>query len=243
MNCSKQEIKMRITRDPKAMAKTLRADLASHGIDLGHSQCLELVAHQLGFADWNTTAAFQETAQTKPLPELKLPHGWKVSGTQARDYAIGLDDKSPGRKVTIRSIEKDAPYVGFATLMQSIAATAFIGKRLRLTAQLRTKDVPDAATLWMRVDDGGKRMVAFDNMEERGAAGVLSGTVDWQTRDIVLDVPAAAVSIHYGFYLRGAGQCWARDFDLQTIAIGVQATTSEAVGPYLGEPTNLAFSA
>jgi hypothetical protein len=126
LNCSKQEIKMRITRDPKTMAKTLRADLASQGFGLSHSQCLELVSHQLGFADWNTAAAFHETTHAKPLPDLKLPRGWKVSGTQARDYAIGIDDQSPGQEVTIRAIDKDAPYVGFATLMQSISATAFI---------------------------------------------------------------------------------------------------------------------
>lgn len=233
---------MRITRDPKAMAKTLRADLAAHGHDLGHSQCLEIVAHQLGFADWNTAAAHQETSAAKPLPDLRLPQGWKVSGTQARDYQIGLDDQSPGQEATIRAIDKDAPFVGFATLMQSISAMPFLGKRLRLRAQLRAADVPDAATIWMRVDDAGKRMVAFDNMEERGTEGVLTGTADWSTREIVLDVPEEAVSIHYGFYLRGAGQCWARDFDLATVGVDVDAT-SDAVGPYLAEPTNLALTA
>lgn len=233
---------MRISRDPKMMAKTLRADLAAQGMTLGHSQCLELVAHQLGFADWNTAAAYQATAAAKPLPDLKLPHGWKVSGTQARDYQIGLDDQSPDLEATIRAIEKDAPYVGFATLMQSIAAAPFVGKRLRLRAELRSAEVPDAATIWMRMDDAGKKMVAFDNMEERGAQGVLTGTTDWQTRDIVLDVPEAAVSIHYGFYLRGAGQCWARNFSLETVSSDI-AATSDAVGPYLAQPTNLALTA
>ena len=94
----------------------------------------------------------------------------------------------------------------------------------------------------MRMDDAGNQVVAFDNMEERGTDGVLTGTVDWQTRDIVLDVPETAVSIHYGFYLRGAGQCWARAFDLQTVGADVQAT-SDAAGPYLAQPTNLAFTA
>jgi len=233
---------MRITRDPKTMAKTLRADLAAHGFAASHSQCLEFVAHQLGFADWNTAAAHQETAQAKPLPELKLPHGWKVSGTQARDYTIGLDDQSAGHEATIRAIDKDAPFVGFATLMQSISALPFLGKRIRLEAQLRTLDVPDAATLWMRCDDAAKRMVAFDNMEERHIAGVLTGTMDWQARVIVLDVPQDAVSLHYGFYLRGAGQCWARSFDLQTVGVEVDVT-SEITGLYLSEPTNLAFTA
>jgi catechol 2,3-dioxygenase-like lactoylglutathione lyase family enzyme len=49
---------MRTFRDAKAMAKTLRAEvLAGTQIDLSHSQCLEIVAHQFGLADWNVLAA------------------------------------------------------------------------------------------------------------------------------------------------------------------------------------------
>jgi hypothetical protein len=41
----------------KAQAKRLRNDLESQGSTLGHSQSLELIAHQLGFTDWNTLHA------------------------------------------------------------------------------------------------------------------------------------------------------------------------------------------
>jgi catechol 2,3-dioxygenase-like lactoylglutathione lyase family enzyme len=52
---------MRTFRDAKAMAKTLRADvLASTQVDLPHSACLEIIAHQFGFADWNVLAAMIE---------------------------------------------------------------------------------------------------------------------------------------------------------------------------------------
>lgn len=44
--------------DPKTMAKTLRAELhARHDVELTHSQCLELVAHQHGLANWNVLSA------------------------------------------------------------------------------------------------------------------------------------------------------------------------------------------
>jgi hypothetical protein len=48
---------MRTYQDPKAMAKSLRASLAARSVLLSHSQCLEIVAKQLGFADWNTLSA------------------------------------------------------------------------------------------------------------------------------------------------------------------------------------------
>ena len=45
------------TVTPKQMARRLREDLAARGIAVGHSEALELVAHQHGARDWNTLAA------------------------------------------------------------------------------------------------------------------------------------------------------------------------------------------
>ena len=48
---------MRTYKDAKAMAKALRGSLAAQSVVLSHSQCLEIVAKQFGFADWNTLSA------------------------------------------------------------------------------------------------------------------------------------------------------------------------------------------
>jgi predicted enzyme related to lactoylglutathione lyase len=48
---------MRTYQDAKAMAKSLRGSLASRKISLTHSECLEIVAQQLGFGEWNTLSA------------------------------------------------------------------------------------------------------------------------------------------------------------------------------------------
>jgi hypothetical protein len=48
---------MRDFRDAKAMARTLRQALAAKGLKISIAESLELVARQLGFADWNTLAA------------------------------------------------------------------------------------------------------------------------------------------------------------------------------------------
>ena len=48
---------MRTYKDAKAMAKSLRDSLAARSILLSHSECLEIVAKQFGFADWNTLSA------------------------------------------------------------------------------------------------------------------------------------------------------------------------------------------
>lgn len=48
---------MRTYFDAKAMAKAMRSALAARGVDLPHSQALEIVAAQFGFANWNILAA------------------------------------------------------------------------------------------------------------------------------------------------------------------------------------------
>ena len=55
---------MPTTDDAKAMAKRLRTALAARDITLSHSETLELVAAQLGHADWNTAAARLERPPT-----------------------------------------------------------------------------------------------------------------------------------------------------------------------------------
>lgn len=48
---------MRTYKDAKAMAKSLRDSLAASSVSLSHSSCLEIVAKQFGFVDWNTLSA------------------------------------------------------------------------------------------------------------------------------------------------------------------------------------------
>ena len=55
---------MRTCKDAKAMAKSLRDCLAARSVLLSHSLCLEIVAKQFGFADWNTLSAKWDLEQS-----------------------------------------------------------------------------------------------------------------------------------------------------------------------------------
>ena len=46
-----------MSTDHKQQAKRLRTSLAERGVEVTHSEALELVAHQYGARDWNTLAA------------------------------------------------------------------------------------------------------------------------------------------------------------------------------------------
>lgn len=164
------------------------------------------------------------------------PKGWFPAGTTPASYDMGAQpgDRHPGgRNAYIRSLPKDT---GFGTLMQTIDATAYRGKRLHLSGYLRTRDATSAA-IWMRIDGAGHRVLGFDNMGERS----LHGTNDWRRCDIVLDVPDSANVVAFGFLLEGKGEVLADDFKLEEVGKDVPVTgKGEPALP--AAPMNLDFS-
>jgi hypothetical protein len=164
------------------------------------------------------------------------PRGWFAAGSTPASYDMGVQagDRHPGdRNAYIRSLPKDT---GFGTLMQTIDAAPYHGKRLRLSGYLRTRDAASAA-MWMRIDGANQRVVGFDNMKERA----LRGSVDWQRCDIVLDVPDSARAIAFGFLLEGKGEVLADDFRLEDVGKDVPVTGKpEPALPTA--PVNLDFS-
>lgn len=228
--------------DSKLMAKALRQALAERGVTVSHSDALELVARQFGFANWNMLAARIEAAQVPPLP---LPAGWRVAGhTDTRNYRLGLDPGQPGTAL-IESYPGRAEYIDrssgeTAVLMQSVLADSYAGQRVRLTAELRT-EAAETATIWLRVDAAGGGVMHFDNLLEREREGALHGDSGWVTRHVVLQVPDNAATLHFGFLLLGSGKVWARGFSLEPVGADIASTEP---GPrYHAAPVNLDFGA
>lgn len=224
--------------DSKIMARALRKALAERGIEIGHSDSLELVARQFGFDNWNILSARIEAATTQP----KLPDAWIVSGANPDLYRLGIDPDLPGA-VKIERIDQRSDtgsLAQFATLMQSIDASEFVGRTLRVRAELSSRGAGKGA-LWMRVDppDGG-RYLRFDNMHFRQENGPLAGDVGWTGRSVVLDVPEGAASIHYGIMLNGGGELWARGFAVEEVDPEAVPVTRRQLPR---RPTNLGFGA
>jgi ClpX C4-type zinc finger protein/glyoxalase superfamily protein len=55
---------MRDFRDAKMMARALRDALKAKSVDIGHSDCLELIAKAFGYDNWNILATKVEAAQS-----------------------------------------------------------------------------------------------------------------------------------------------------------------------------------
>lgn len=157
-----------------------------------------------------------------------LPGDWFRAGSRPQDYQTGM--ASIGGAVGdeaffIRSKpEAQSGYAAFATLMQMHPPGEWSGKRVRLSARVKTERVR-CAQIWMRVDPKDrytrvgdqtvvKPYLAFYNMDDR----LIRGTTGWNRYEVVLDVSDQAALVAWGFTLIGGeGTVWADSFTLDVV--------------------------
>ena len=163
--------------------------------------------------------------------------GWHKAGSDPADYDMGNDTTTAftgNSSGYLRSNKADPK--GFGTYMQTIDATDYRGKRMQLTAYVKSDRLVDWAAVWMRVDAGSTPGIAFDNMRDRP----IKGSQDWTQYRIVLDVENRATAIAFGILLSGQGTVWIDDVALDAVSTDVPVTD---VMLKTKSPRNLDFEA
>jgi hypothetical protein len=163
--------------------------------------------------------------------------GWIKSGDSPSDYEVGLDLKIRYGGVTSAYIRSRGVPRGFGTLMQTFKADTYRGKRLKLSASAKAENVRNWAGFWMRVDSAERNAVSFDNMQDRP----ISGSIDWATYQVVLDVPENSSHIAFGLLLDGPGRVWLTNFQFEIVSVDVATTGKPEIIDVPDAPTNLNF--
>ncbi len=160
---------------------------------------------------------------------------WFLAGSNRKDYAISVDSKTihNGKPSQMLSCAMKDP-AGFGTIMQEVLPSDYLGKRVRMSAWVKTANVTGWAGLWMRVDGTEKAILAFDNMGQRP----IKGTTDWKRFEVVLDVAQNAKNLAFGLLLDGSGQAWISDLQFEIVDASV-AVTNTAGGPSRSLPPDM----
>lgn len=173
------------------------------------------------------------------LKNEQLLKGWQLSGSHPFNYQMGIDreifhkGKASGflKSVTVQSQGE------FATMMQQFKAEKFLGKRIKLSGFIKTKDVGGFCGFWMRVDDALGDVLQFDNMSDRPVVG----NSEWNHYAVVLDVPENSAVIAFGVLLSGNGQVWIDELKFEEVDKQTPTTNIDFSADLLDEPTNLSF--
>ena len=180
-----------------------------------------------------------------------VPAGWFFAGSKPQEYDCSVDPATPynGQPSTYIKSKPGVKTTGFGSMMQDFGATQYVGKRIRLSGNLKSEGVDAWGGLWMRVDgsdhqkNGYPAMLAFDNMHDGLMDRSVKGTTGWQNYSIVLDVPEGATGIYIGFLLEGPGALWVNGLKVEVVGPEVPVTGKDPnQAPQLPEgPSNLAF--
>jgi len=199
------------------------------------ASCLALGTCALGAVFGIRPLLAQASGQTDHAPS-----GWFMAGSKPTSYRTGVDkaaiyDGQPSAYLQSAEPKTD----GFGTLMQTINAASYAGKRVRLRASVKSQDVGDWAGMWMRVDKDQK-VIAFDNMQNRA----IKGTHPWSAKDVVLDVPEDATSISFGILLTGEGEVWMNHLTFEIVGEETETTSGNPSqkAPLASSPVNLNFT-
>jgi hypothetical protein len=132
-----------------------------------------------------------------------------------KDFCAKYDPEySPALKEAGGQALKTSPHVpSFGVATATFPVREADGKRIRFSGYIKTDRVTDGyAGLWWRVDGELGKMLAFDNMQNRGA----TGTVDWKRYQIGLPASVNARNINFGVLQTGKGTAWFDSLAIQT---------------------------
>jgi hypothetical protein len=161
--------------------------------------------------------------------------GWFLSGSghEASEYEMGIDRDVVHSGRASAYLKSIAQKPQEAALMQMISADRYRGKRVRISAWIKTERVDAMAAVGARVESADGRGVYAYGREE------LKGTNDWQRREVVLDVDPAAARIALGMGLWGTGQAWIDDVNVDIVDRSVP--TTDKLPHFPVAPSNLDF--
>ncbi|MBJ7310448.1 transcriptional regulator [Rugamonas sp. CCM 8940] len=163
-----------------------------------------------------------------------LPSTWMLAGESPAAYQAGIDytETSSGKGAKfLRHVAGDGKSWG--SLTQQIGADNYRGRRVRFQAKVKSRDVDGWAGLWMRADSQSTQGAAFYNSQDKP----IKGSVAWQTRSVVLDVPADAESMLFGVINSGSGEVWMDELSLEVVGDDVAVDRMPPRAPLAQRPS------
>jgi|SRR5262245_47548213 len=160
----------------------------------------------------------------------EFPAGWNALLPPERDgkpeYSIFVDRKMKHDGKVSCCIRSELVDSESAILMQTFKADDYRGKRLRMTAFVKTEEVKSKLT-----DGGGAGLMLSAHGEKKGnlvADHMLTrrimGTTNWSRWALVLDIPEDTAMIAFGMSFPGTGKVWVSDFRFEVVGKDVNTT-------------------
>lgn len=160
-----------------------------------------------------------EARQASAMRQFTVPPGaggvtwptkWALVEPDRAGYTAGGDAPSATYPVGLLWLSSTSGS-GTGATAGTIPVARYLGKRLRVSGELRVFGADGGAGAWLRVDKPGGKPPSFDTMSD----GMIQGTTEWKPFSVALDVPQDARNIAFGLWLHGRGWLWATNLQLE----------------------------
>lgn len=147
---------------------------------------------------------------------------WTKTGSNISQYEMGDKVSGNNEGAGIISIKSKTNSVsGYGVLMNQLPASSYVGKRVRISAIVKSKDVSEWGGLWLDVNRAASQNVSLEGMQHSVTIGSSKG---YNYSQVVLDVPTNSKGISYGAVLKGSGQIFIGRVNFEIVANDVPLT-------------------
>lgn len=160
---------------------------------------------------------------------------WLMGGTAPESFKVSIDSntfQNGSYSACLESVTKNPK--GFGTIQQQFNAKDYAGKRLKMSAYIKTQNVKLGTAFWINIANDSFT-VAFDNMSQGKTDRTIYGTNEWAKHDIIIDVPINAEIINFGVFLDGVGKIWIDNFTFSIVDEKTTQITGTANEPWLNK--------
>lgn len=147
------------------------------------------------------------------VPDSAAQDGWEISGNARTRYCVTEDPAVTRAGHPTLRLAPTSESGGYATFMRLVDAEPLVGKRIRITAFLRTEGASGRANIWARVTG---RTAPRNPALQSDVAITLPADSDWQRHELLVDVEPAH-QLHHGVGLDGPGRLWIDEPTLEVV--------------------------
>jgi erythromycin esterase len=141
--------------------------------------------------------------------------GWILQG---EGFRVQLDpkDAAGGKQSLGFTFEREVPEIregSFGLAACSLPVQHLAGKRLRLAAALKTRELAGYFLIFLRAEAGEDPLAVTRIPDE----AIPQNTTPWKRYRIEMDIPQEATALHFGAVIRGKGTAWVDEISLEVL--------------------------
>jgi hypothetical protein len=152
-----------------------------------------------------------------PAAPARPAQGWYLYASPPDAYAVdtvGRPTDRAGATVALRARAGSAPAAGaYAALSVPLAADTLRRRRVRVTAELRTREARGGAAVGLSIQGANRAPLLAD----AGMDDAVRGTADWTVREVTLPVPADAQQVIVGVIMRNGAEVEVRGLRVEVL--------------------------